>query len=168
MRSNLPMGGSRFSVGINHRQSSGFACRSSRQPGVERPLRNGAPNTPKFSSKLQSLEAALSSLGPRDSGARVRAQLKPKPSSVRRQKGSKVEGHQVGEGFGSDRGFFRSRGRLFAEGIRKGPRGSTGAPFGDSNERMPRIYKQGRASPFWFKPFWLKVVDESSRVIAHA
>ena len=57
-------------------------------PELKGRWRNGAPNTPKFPSKLQSLEAALSSLGPEDSGARVeleaaltcvRAQLKPKP-----------------------------------------------------------------------------------------
>ena len=56
-------------------------------PELKGRWRNGAPNTPKLPSKLQSLEAALSSLGPEDSGAveleaaltRVRAQLKPKP-----------------------------------------------------------------------------------------
>ena len=57
-------------------------------PELKGRWRNGAPNTPKTPSKLQSFEAALSSLGPEDSGARVeleaawtrvRAQLKPKP-----------------------------------------------------------------------------------------
>ena len=120
-------------------------------PELKGRWRNGAPNTPKFPSKLQSLEDALSSLGGARSGVDTcEGAIKTQASSVQQsrcgQRGSKVEGHQVGESFGSYGGFFRSRGRLFAEGPRKGPRGSTGTPLGGPNQRMPRIYKQGRAS----------------------
>ena len=48
-------------------------------------------------------------------------------------RGSEV-GHQVGEGSGSIREFFRGQGGLFAEGSRQGLRGSTGTPFGGSNQ----------------------------------
>ena len=50
-------------------------------PELKGRWRNGAPNTPKTPSKLQSLEAALSSLGPEDSGAR--AQLKPEEAKLK-------------------------------------------------------------------------------------
>ena len=93
----------------------------SRQPGVEGPLAEWC---------AQHVEDSMQVAEPRGSFIVV----------------SKVEGHQVGEGFGSNGRFFRSRGQLFAEGTRKGPRGSAGTPFGGSKQRMPRIKKQGRAS----------------------
>ena len=134
------------------------ACHS-RQPGVEGPLAEWCAQHAEVSKQVAEPRGCFIVVGPRGlwrkGGARsgvdtCEGAIKTQASSVQQsrcgQRGSKVEGHQVGEGFGSYGGFFRSRGRLFAEGTRKGPRGSTGTPLGGSNQRMPRIYNQGRAS----------------------
>ena len=71
MRQNRPTGGSRFSVGIGHRQSSGQKQTTVVSPELKGGWRNGAPNTPKIPNKLQSFEAALSFLGQEYSGARA-------------------------------------------------------------------------------------------------
>ena len=103
------------------------------RPELKGRWRNGAPNTPKTPNKLQSLEAALSSLGPENSGARaeleaaltrVRAQMKPKP-----------------------RVSTSPDVAIVCRGHSPRPERQEGNVPWRLKSRMPRIHKRGRASP---------------------